>query len=110
MKIFNCPNCTAMIFFENSQCVNCGNTLGYHFESDRFVIPNRYNNNFSNNLKFCSNHKYAVCNWLIEDDGNQTMCKACQLNRQVPGESDVENFKKWKKLEIAKHRLVYQLA
>ncbi|MDG1728338.1 MAG: putative zinc-binding metallopeptidase [Algibacter sp.] len=35
---------------------------------------------------------------------------ACQLNRKIPNESDKESFEKWRKLEIAKHRLIYQLS
>ncbi|MEL0456262.1 putative zinc-binding metallopeptidase [Flavobacteriaceae bacterium SZ-1-7] len=109
MKIFKCPNCASTIFFENSRCVNCGNVLGYDAVSDGFIIPNSYNSYYNNNFKFCDNHKYGICNWLIEDDGNHIFCKACELNRKVPAESDTENFQKWKKLEVAKHRLVYQL-
>ncbi|SFZ91916.1 hypothetical protein SAMN05428642_102427 [Flaviramulus basaltis] len=109
MKVFKCPNCASTVFFENTQCVNCNNTLGYNVLTDEFAIPSTYNSNYKNNLKFCYNHKYSVCNWLVENDESNVFCKACELNRKVPNESDAENFKKWKKLEIAKHRLVYQL-
>jgi hypothetical protein len=59
--------------------------------------------------KYCKNKDYNVCNWLIDKDNPQEYCNACKLNRTIPNLSDKENFEKWKNLEIAKHRLVYQL-
>jgi len=44
---------------------------------------------------------------LIESTAN--FCTACQLNRTIPNLSDAQNFPKWKNLEVAKHRLIYQL-
>ena len=29
MKLFTCDNCQQTLYFENSRCVNCGETLGY---------------------------------------------------------------------------------
>lgn len=110
MKIFKCPNCSSTVFFENTKCVSCKNTLGYHWNNDEFAIPQTYNTAFNNNLKFCYNHKFLVCNWLIEQTSESKFCVACQLNRKIPNESDKESFNKWRKLEIAKHRLIYQLS
>ncbi|MFS4482912.1 putative zinc-binding metallopeptidase [Hyunsoonleella sp. 2307UL5-6] len=110
MKIFKCPSCSSTVFFENTQCLNCKNTLGYHLETNAFAVPQTYNSSFTNNLKFCYNHKYSVCNWLIAQSSENKFCVACSLNRKVPTQSDEESFKKWQKLEIAKHRLIYQLS
>jgi len=41
-----------------------------------------------------------------EDHG---FCIACNLNRTIPDLSIKENVDRWRKLEIAKHRLVYSL-
>ncbi|MEW4925582.1 putative zinc-binding metallopeptidase [Algibacter sp. 2305UL17-15] len=110
MKIFKCPNCSSTVFFENTSCENCGNTLGYHWFTDEFAIPQTFNAHFNNNLKFCKNHKHSVCNWLIDQSSESQFCVACQLNRKVPNQADSENFKKWQRLEIAKHRLIFQLS
>ena len=59
--------------------------------------------------KFCKNKEYGVCNWIIDVSDPDEFCSACQLNRTIPNLSDKENFPKWQNLEIAKHRLVYQL-
>ena len=109
MTIFKCPNCSSTVFFENSYCLNCNNVLGYNAVLNEFCIPKTHNASFKNNLKFCENHQYSVCNWLIDDCSESKFCVACQLNRKVPNPADKENFEKWKKLEVAKHRLIYQL-
>lgn len=59
--------------------------------------------------KYCKNKEYDVCNWLIEKHDPNDYCRACQLNRTIPYLSDKQNFEKWRNLEVAKHRLVYQL-
>ncbi|WP_066224741.1 zinc-binding metallopeptidase family protein [Formosa haliotis] len=106
MKIFECPNCKSPLFFENATCQNCNTQLGYNPYLDNFQDPN---NNQGNYTKFCSNYKYGVCNWLVDDSENPEFCLACSLNRVVPNRSNIDHFQKWNDLEIAKHRLVYQL-
>ncbi len=59
--------------------------------------------------KYCKNKEHEVCNWLLEKDDPHDYCRACQLNRTVPNLSDGKNFPKWRNLEVAKHRLIYQL-
>jgi hypothetical protein len=59
--------------------------------------------------RYCANRQYEVCNWLIPLEKGEKYCNACELNRTIPNLSDRKNFQKWKKLEVAKHRLIYQL-
>jgi hypothetical protein len=59
--------------------------------------------------KYCRNSRLGVCNWLIPNKQENDYCLACSLNRTIPDLSFQENIEKWQKLEIAKHRLVYQL-
>ena len=59
--------------------------------------------------KYCKNKEHGVCNWIIEKNDSHDYCRACQLNRTIPILSERKNFEKWKNLEIAKHRLIYQL-
>jgi hypothetical protein len=59
--------------------------------------------------KYCKNKEHGVCNWLLVKNDPQDYCRACQLNRTIPNLSDEKNFPKWKNLEVAKHRLIYQL-
>ena len=61
------------------------------------------------NYTYCDNHKHDVCNWLVEKSSNSEFCLACSLNRTIPHLLSAENLEKWKQIEYAKHRLVYQL-
>ena len=115
MKIFQCGHCDHALYFENYTCENCGHSSGFR-DRDRMMLT--FNSVVNAPLvsdreqieyKYCKNKEYDVCNWLIEKDNPQEYCNACQLNRTIPNLSDVENFEKWQNLEIAKHRLVYQL-
>lgn len=114
MKIFECGNCANPLFFENSTCENCGHLVGYFPAEIRSMTfdpakPELRSDQTNSAFKYCSNHQYGVCNWVIPVNENREFCEACALNRTIPDLSDIENFEKWQKLEVAKHRLVYQL-
>ncbi|MBN3581636.1 putative zinc-binding peptidase [Algoriphagus aestuarii] len=114
MKIFECGNCFHPLYFENSSCEKCGNQVGFlendldlkSFDSSFYSISSKEK---GVTFRYCENYKFGVCNWMIPQDGPSEFCLACSLNRTIPDLSDQENFEKWKKLESAKHRLVYQL-
>ncbi len=114
MKIFQCGYCDHPLYFESNHCENCGHLAGYR-DSDRKMLtfdPNGLkliSDREKLEYTYCKNKEYGVCNWLVVKDDAQVFCKACQLNRTIPNLSEKKNFEKWKKLEIAKHRLVYQL-
>jgi hypothetical protein len=51
-----------------------------------------------------------VCNWLVPGDSDAgTLCVACGLNRTIPDLSIAGNHALWRKVEDAKHRLIYGL-
>ena len=114
MKIFECGNCAHPLYFENASCEKCGHLAGFSiadldirtFQSANYPLSSDIGNQ---QFKYCKNHQYEVCNWLIPFENPDEFCLACSLNRMIPDLSDYENFEKWKKLESAKHRLVYQL-
>ena len=114
MKVFQCGNCDYPIFFENYECENCRHVSGYR-DVDRQMLtfdPSKstlLSDREKIEYKYCKNHEHGVCNWLILKDSPEDFCRACQLNRTIPDLSDSTNFPKWKNLEVAKHRLIYQL-
>ena len=115
MKIFQCGHCDHALYFENYTCENCGHSSGFRDEDRKMLTFNSIENaplisdREKIEYKYCKNKAYGACNWLIEKDSPEAFCNACQLNRTIPDLSDSENFEKWRHLEIAKHRLVYQL-
>lgn len=114
MKVFECGHCHYPLFFENNRCENCGHECGYR-DTDRTMLTfdpiNQRMISDRENIayKYCKNQEYEVCNWVLEKEDEQVFCSACQLNRTIPNLSDSNNFNKWKNLEVAKHRLIYQL-
>ncbi len=56
----------------------------------------------------CANHQHNACNWLV-DIGADPLCRACKLNHTIPDLSLPENLRRWVRIEVAKHRLVYSL-
>ena len=117
MKLFTCDECGQLLHFENTQCVRCGKLLG--FESTRLelhtLLPANDNNvtllnqPSSGQYRYCANHFYNTCNWLVPSDAGTTYCRACIHNQTIPDLSKPEYMQRWMKIEIAKHRLIYSL-
>ena len=110
MKIFNCPSCSSVMYFENTRCERCDHAVGFDCDSMDFKIVGTDQKSIGDQeiARYCENHKISICNWLVSDVQN-TLCKSCSLTRKIPNKEDTENFSKWQKLESAKRRLIYQL-
>ena len=116
MKLYTCSNCHSLIYFENNICLHCGYSLGFYSASLSLItlVPegkNLYSNvqNKQEKFRYCRNSEYSACNWLIPDSQDTEYCPACELNRIIPDLTNEENLKRWRNIEIAKHRLVYSL-
>lgn len=115
MKLFQCSNCNNTVVFENNICVSCGHYLGYssYFNEVTSLNPNNTHWNiaaFGNKeYSYCSNNLHGTCNWLVPVENSNNFCLACSLNRTIPDLNKMENFERWREIEFAKHRLVYQL-
>jgi hypothetical protein len=116
MKLFECQNCGQLLYFENVRCEKCGCALGYHSnEAALLSLTADDNSQFhpvgdvQQTYRYCTNAQYDVCNWLIPAEQAEEFCAACILNRTIPTLDTLEHLLAWKKLEWAKHRLVYML-
>jgi hypothetical protein len=116
MKLFKCQNCGNAVYFENRTCESCGCRLGYlpdlatisalKPDGDLWLAlaaqpEDRY--------RFCANAEFDACNWLVPAAAEGALCIACRHNRTIPDVSDDENLTRWRKFELAKHRLFYSL-
>ena len=102
MKLFACPHCGQVVFFGNVKCERCEAQLGYDYHSNRMKVP-------SDLWKYCGNHAHDVCNWLLHADSPDVLCRACRHNLTIPDLGQPANIELWRKIEEAKHRLLYTI-
>ena len=57
----------------------------------------------------CANASYDACNWLVPADSSEDFCACCRHNRTIPNLALRDNLTRWRKFELAKHRLFYTL-
>ncbi len=104
MKRFTCE-CGNVLFFENSQCLQCGAEVGYDPAVNGMVTLTQ-----AAALKRCANSiAHGVCNWLLPAADEQTFCTACRLNRTIPDLTIIGNRQLWARMESAKRRLLATL-
>lgn len=116
MKLYTCSKCTNPLYFENTTCLKCEHKLGFDPEKLEIItlVESKAADVFHDikskrrHYRFCSNVQHGVCNWLLPADAESDLCAACALNRTIPPLTE-ENLSLWKRIEIAKHRLVYSL-
>lgn len=116
MKLFECQNCGQLLYFENTRCERCGHLLGYISGQTQLSALEATGDGRWRSLgdtdhlyRYCENSNHDACNWMIPADSPDIYCRACRLNRTIPDISDPGRKLLWRRLEAAKHRLVYGL-
>jgi len=115
MKLFSCQHCAQLLYFENRQCQRCFHRLGYlpaagvlsAVEQDDRVW--RALASPTGRYRFCANASYDACNWLVPAESSGDFCACCRHNRTIPDLALQDNLTRWRKFELAKHRLFYTL-
>jgi hypothetical protein len=116
MKLYACSHCKQPLYFENDTCLHCRHKVG--FEAGRLsMITLEAETEWvwhditdpKQQYRFCENAQHSTCNWLITPEHSSAFCQACELNRIIPALSNPETLARWKRIEIAKHRMVYSL-
>jgi hypothetical protein len=120
MNVFHCDHCDHVVFFENTQCVNCGHTLAFLPDLARMgaleeagsgVWTVASSGALENTYRLCANDaEQHVCNWAVAGSDTQPLCVSCRLNRVIPDLSVEGNRESWFRIETAKRRLVYTLS
>ena len=115
MKLFKCQACGQAIYFENRFCGVCGHGLGYLPLPGQMVAVEPFQDAWvalgpkRPPVRYCANVRPDACNWLIPADSDEHFCIACRHNRTIPDLDMDNNLDRWRKMEIAKHRLFYTL-
>lgn len=114
MKTWDC-RCGSQIFFENTQCVNCGRVLGYEPLGDQMqALEMSYDDQLvalsGESYRSCANQQlYGICNWLIPSNSPDSYCLSCRLNVTIPALLEPSRREWWANMESAKRRLIYSL-
>ncbi len=117
MKLFSCPSCDQVVFFNNVLCERCNHALGYEPRTNRVLALEPTGTDFvsvgrgsdGSHWRYCDNYQYGVCNWLVPAESSELLCLADRHNMMVPDLSNPDNQALWAKMEAAKHRLFYTL-
>jgi len=114
MKLFTCQHCRQALFFENARCESCGRELGFLAARETMTALESLDGALRalaeprGRYRYCDNARHGVCNWLVAD-GGEPFCAACRHNRTIPDLARPGNLARWRRIEIAKHRLFYSL-
>ncbi|BBK33219.1 hypothetical protein STHU_38530 [Allostella humosa] len=115
MKLFECQNCGQPLYFENTRCMSCGLVLGYLPDIGEMSALESEGDDWralgapDRPYRFCANVTHGICNWLVPADQDEPLCRACRHNRTIPDLAPAGNLDRWRRLELAKHRLFYTL-
>lgn len=122
MKLFACPACREIVYFENTQCTHCGHEIAFLPDRNSFVAlesapglaPGAYlaiePGSGQEAVRKCGNAlDHSACNWVLPDADPHRFCLACRLNEVIPNLADADAKGHWIRIEQAKRRLIYQL-
>ncbi|MTD17298.1 hypothetical protein GIS00_25535 [Nakamurella sp. YIM 132087] len=111
MRDFLCPNCGQRLAFENSVCLNCGNSVGFDLptRSFRLVGADGATTDNGDPATMCANLAVAACNWVTPFGSPDGLCRSCALTRTRPSDDDTIALGEFAAAEAAKRRLVVEL-
>ncbi len=116
MRGFSCDSCGQRIYFENDRCLRCHSPLGYvHARRDVVALTEPSPDHFvevgapDRAWQRCATRPVTGCNWLVPA-GAGARCESCVLTRTRPADDDVNGMGELVRGEMAKRRLIFQLA
>ena len=112
---FRC-RCGQWLYFENTHCGHCGNTVGFDPRQRQLLSLQAAGDGCSwldhhgNAFHLCQNQlDFNLCNWLVPASSGDQYCLACSMNQMIPSLSAPGNRRWWARMEMAKRRLLYSL-
>ena len=115
MNTFFCQHCGERLFFENTFCISCNNSLGFLPDLLQISVIKPAGDNWTSTIpetkgrvyRKCQNYQAEnACNWMVAVDDKNPFCASCRLNRIIPDLTEIRNRELWVKMEAAKRRLV----
>ena len=115
MQAFDC-RCGSKLFFHSTSCVSCDATTGHCANchsvcSMQISDGNRVQcDGCQADLSHCQNRtQHEACNGSFQGEHPANFCRYCSLNDIIPSLSSQENLQRWRRLEQAKHRVLYDV-
>ncbi|MEW9796904.1 zinc-binding metallopeptidase family protein [Alteromonas sp. CYL-A6] len=115
MRNFNCA-CSNTVYFANTHCLSCQRQLGFISElgvlsSFDVSVEGLWYSTINNRVyRPCANYTHHhICNWMVDADDNNALCRSCRLTQVIPDLSRPNNLPLWFKMEQAKRRLLFTL-
>jgi len=119
MRQYRCV-CDATVFVDNSRCLACGRDLGFCPRCRKLVALSPLRDGrwqcgdraCGAALAKCGNYsQHNVCNRCLPaaSGGDSLLCDCCRFNEIIPDLKVEGNWEKWRSLELAKRRLLYDL-
>ncbi len=99
MQSFECPQCSATLFFDSLVCKSCRTVVSYDPVRADLV----------GNATPCANRDAISCNWQTGGD-EAGHCEACRLTTLVPDMGSPGNDALWAQSESAKRWMLANLA
>lgn len=105
MKQLTC-RCGQVVYFDNEVCGRCGRALAF----DPETLSMQSEAEPGAGLPVCANrHGIVRCNWRADPANPDGVCVSCASSAVIPALSKPENRERWRRLEKAKRRLVYDV-
>ncbi|MBT8132365.1 MAG: putative zinc-binding metallopeptidase [Gammaproteobacteria bacterium] len=102
MKRLLC-GCGRAVYFDNHSCGNCSRALAFN----PATLTMQSESEVGAGLPFCVKRDSASrCNWIAPAGGS---CLSCRMSQVIPSLAKRANRGRWRKLEQAKRRLIYDL-
>jgi hypothetical protein len=105
MRVFVCPACERLVTFESLRCLNCGTALGFEFAGREMAAVSEPG--AETGLVRCADAVIAGCNWATREGG---LCASCSVTRTRPRDGDETGLDGFAEAEVAKRRLIFELA
>ncbi len=100
MRRLSCPACGARVYFENYGCLGCGAQIA--FDPERGGMAQ-----LAEAACACANRAQVACNWATR--AGEPLCRSCRLDSIIPNLSMPGNLDRWRRIEQAKRRVIYDI-
>lgn len=116
MRELVCRKCGQKLSFENTLCLSCNSSLGFHLPDRTMHVLDESGGTEIDGVGLvrCVNYGLISCNWLVPgtpagEQNRAPLCESCRLTRTRPADSDSAAMEAFQDAETNKRRVVLEL-